>query len=96
MRYYKVAGGHVATEPPLLRAGPASASQPLGPLYSRGIAFAFCSPGESRNGDPGEGEGCQLVPDVHDLQGLVYASGQRTVPSVARLQGYWGDRPGPC
>ena len=79
MTYYEVSGGHVATpstELPLLHAGPASASQPLDNLYSRDIAFVFCSPGESRNGDPGEGEGSQLITDVHDLQGLVYASGQ--------------------
>jgi hypothetical protein len=38
--------------------------------------FAFCSPGESRNGDTGAGEGGQLLPDVHDLQGLVHASRQ--------------------
>lgn len=54
----------------------APASKPLEHLYSHGIAFAFCPPGESRNGDTGKGEGCQLVPDVHDLQRLVYASGQ--------------------
>lgn len=64
------------TEPQLLRAGPAPARQPLEHLYSRGIAFACCSPGESRNGDTGEREGRQLVPDVHDLQGLVHAPGQ--------------------
>lgn len=83
------------TEPQLLPAGPASARRPLGHLCSQGVAFASCAPGESRNGDPGEREGRQLVPDVHDLQGPVHAPGQRAVPSAARLQRHRGDRPRP-
>lgn len=103
MTYYEVTGGHAATpstELPLssMLGQPRPAS--LWIICTRSVpgntAFTFCPAGESGNGDPGEGEGSQLVSDVHDLQGLVYASGQRAVPSVSRLQGYWSYRPSPC
>lgn len=62
-------------------------------LVLLGTDFVFCSPGESRNGDTSEGEGGQLLPDVHDLQGPVHASRQWALPSVSCLQGLWGDPP---
>lgn len=101
--YYEVTGGQAAAPSTELPLSSMLGQQWLASLLiicTRSVpgdtAFMFCSPGESGNGDPGEGEGSQLVSDVHDLQGLVYATGQRAVPSVSRLQGYWSHRPSPC
>lgn len=54
--------------------------------------YVSASPGESGNGDPGEGEGSQLKLQMFMTYNLYMLRDSELYLSVSRLQGYWSHR----